>query len=116
VDDDSMVRVALVRLLRGAGYSVVSFERPSDLLASALPRDSACLVLDIFMPEMNGIELWQELRARGVELPSILITGQRDERVRSWGEEIGAVTILFKPIEEQELLDAINRALAQPMS
>jgi FixJ family two-component response regulator len=111
-----MVRLALVRLLRGLGYGVVSFERPSDLLASKLPPDSACLLLDIFMPEMNGIELWHALRARGVELPSILITGQRDERVQHWGEEIGALSILYKPIEEQELLDAINRALAQRMN
>jgi FixJ family two-component response regulator len=113
VDDDSMVRVALARLLRGSGYTVVSFECASDVLASDLPRDSACLVLDVFMPEMNGIELWQELRRRGVELPSILITGERDERVRTWGEEIGAISILYKPVEEQELLEAIETALAR---
>jgi FixJ family two-component response regulator len=111
-----MVRVALARLLRGSGYTVVSFERPSDLLAGDLPEDSACLLLDIGMPEMNGIELWQELRTRGVELPSILITGQRDECVRLWGKKIGAVSILYKPIEEQELLNAIHKALAQRKS
>jgi FixJ family two-component response regulator len=108
-----MLRVALVRLLRGSGYTVASFERPSELLACDLPQDSACLLLDICIPEMNGIELWQELRKRGVELPSILITGQRDERVPLWGKKIGAVSILYKPIEEQELLSAIQRALAQ---
>jgi two-component system, LuxR family, response regulator FixJ len=113
VDDDSMVRVALVRLLRGSGYAVVSFERASDLLVGDLPQNSACLVLDICMPEMNGIELWKELRKRGVELPSILITGQRDERVRLWGKKIGAIGILYKPIEEQELLNALRKALEQ---
>jgi FixJ family two-component response regulator len=112
VDDDSMVRLALTRLLRGAGFEVIGFDRPSEVLAADLPSDDVCLVLDIFMPEMSGIELWHELRNRGVEMPTILVTGERDDRITRWGEEIGAVAVLYKPIEEQELFDAITTALA----
>jgi FixJ family two-component response regulator len=116
VDDDSMVRLALTRLLRGAGFEVLGFERPSEVLAGELPTDDVCLVLDIFMPEMSGIELWHELRSRGSEMPAILISGERDERIPLWGEEIGAVAVLYKPIEEQALFDAISSALGTRMS
>lgn len=116
VDDDSMVRLALTRLLRGAGFEVIAFERPADVLVAELPAGEVCMVLDIFMPEMSGIELRKELRNRGVELPTILITGERDERVPRWGEQIGAVAVLYKPIEEKELFDAIDAALASRTS
>lgn len=112
VDDDSMVRLALIRLLRGAGFVVIGFERPSEVLVADLPTENVCLVLDIFMPEMSGIELRHELQNRGVEIPTILITGERDERVPRWGEEIGAIEVLYKPIEEAKLFDAIKTALA----
>lgn len=111
VDDDSMVRLALTRLLRGAGFEVIGFGRPSEALSATLPADDGCLVLDIFMPEMSGIELWHQLREKGVEMPTILITGERDERVPSWSREIGAVAVLYKPIEEKDLFDAIDNAL-----
>ena len=112
VDDDSLVRTALGRLLRSAGFKVTAFDRPSDVLLSLLPKRNACLVLDIYMPEMTGIQLWQELRARGLDIPTILITGQRDTHTEQYGKQISAVAILYKPIEEKELFEAIERALA----
>jgi len=111
VDDDALVRTALSRLLRGVGFKVTAFERPSEVLTKMLPRTNACLLLDIYMPEMNGVRLWHELRARGVAIPTILITGQRDARTEHYAKEIGAAALLYKPVEEQELLQAIERAL-----
>ena len=111
VDDDSLERTALARLLRGAGYNVTSFERPSHVLMSLLPRRHTCLVLDIYMPEMTGVSLWKELRNEGFEVPTILITGHRDQRTAIYGREVNAVAILYKPIEEKDLFEAIERAL-----
>jgi FixJ family two-component response regulator len=112
VDDDSLERTALARLLRGAGYNVTAFERPSDVLVSVLPDKNSCLVLDIYMPEMNGIGLWRELRSRGFAVPTILITGHLGQQTKMYGEEIGAVAVLYKPVEEKELFEAIEKALA----
>jgi two-component system, LuxR family, response regulator FixJ len=111
VDDDSLERTALARLLRGAGYYVTAFERPSDVLVTLLPKDNTCLVLDIYMPEMTGVSLWKELRNEGFEVPTILITGHRDQQTAAYGEQVNAVAILYKPIEEKDLFVAIERAL-----
>lgn len=116
VDDDSLVRTALGRLLRGAGYNVTSFERASDVLVSVLPTIDTCLILDIYMPEMSGISLWQELRNRGFTVPTILITGHNDRQTRAYGQQIGAVAVLYKPVEEEELFAVIDRALSGPIS
>jgi FixJ family two-component response regulator len=114
VDDDFYFRQALRRLLRENGFDVISFERPSEVLLSRLPMADAVLILDIWMPEMTGVALWKELHKKGFTIPTILITGQQEERATLFGEEIGAVAVLFKPVEEKELLDAIARALVRP--
>ena len=113
VEDDFHVRQALGRLLRSNGYSATSFERPSEVLSSRLPTNDACLILDIYLPEMTGVELWHTLDARGFRLPTILITGHQDEQALLYGKQIGAVAVLFKPIEGRELFETIERALAQ---
>jgi FixJ family two-component response regulator len=115
VDDDFHVRQALGRLLREGGLNVTSFERPSEVLQSRLPMTNTVLILDIYMPEMTGVALWKELQRSGYSVPTILITGQRDGRAARYGEEIGAVAVLFKPVEEKDLLEAIARALARPI-
>ena len=112
VDNDFYFRQAIRRLLLENGLSVIAFERPSDVLLSRLPLKDVVLLLDIWMPEMTGVALWKELHQRGFTIPTILITGQRDERSTRFGEEIGAVAVLFKPVEEKQLLDTIARALA----
>jgi two-component system response regulator FixJ len=113
VEDDFHLRRALGRLLRVGGYSVTSFGLPSKALLSQFPTSNACLVLDIYMPEMTGVELWHALNARGCRLPTILITGHQDEQALLYGKQIGAVAVLFKPIEGRELFETIERALAQ---
>ena len=112
VDDDFYFRQALRRLLLEHGLNVTAFERPSEVLLSHLPARDAVLLVDIWMPEMTGVELWKELDKKGLTIPTILITGQREERAKLLGEEIRAVAVLFKPIEEKELLETISRALA----
>jgi FixJ family two-component response regulator len=114
VDDDSLVRTALSRLLRGLGLRVTAFEHPSDVLLSVLPKLNTCLILDIYMPEMSGVQLWGELKAQGFQVPTILITGKRDEQAMVAGEQVGATAVLYKPIEEKELFEAIERALVKP--
>jgi two-component system, LuxR family, response regulator FixJ len=112
VDDDPSVLRALSRLIQAVGFKVLTFERPSALLASALPRANACMVVDINLPEMNGSELCSSLAASGRGLPAVLITGRDDLATQHLIEEAHAVAALFKPFDERILFDAIRRALA----
>ena len=112
VDDDPSVLRSLGRLISAAGFQVKTFARPSELLASETPRSNACMVVDIDMPEMNGIELCEVLKGSGRGLPTILITGKTDARTRSLAAQSDAVAVLFKPFEEEPLLEAIGRATA----
>jgi two-component system response regulator FixJ len=112
VDDDPSVRSSLARLIQAAGFRVLTFDRPSALLASAIPTDNACMVVDINLPEMNGGELCSALTASGRGLPAVLITGRNDFATQRLIEEAHAVAALFKPIDEQVLFDAIAQALA----
>jgi two-component system response regulator FixJ len=103
---------ALARLIQAAGFRVLAFDRPSALLASAIPRANACMVVDINLPEMNGSELCRALAASGRGLPAVLITGRDDFATQRLIEEAQAVAALFKPVDERTLIDAITRALA----
>jgi two-component system response regulator FixJ len=112
VDDDPSVLRSLKRLVSASGFQVKTFGAASELLASETPRSNACMVVDIDMPEMNGIEMCEVLKGSGRGLPVILITGRTDARTRSMAAQADAVAVLFKPFEEEPLLDAIDRALA----
>src|SRR5271170_5324309 len=112
VDDDPSVLRSLKRLLSASGFHVITFGSPSELLASATPRSNACMVVDIDMPEMTGIEMCEVLKGSGRSLPAILITGRTDTRTRSLATQSDAVAVLFKPFDKEPLLDAIARALA----
>lgn len=82
VDDDRSVLPALARLIRAAGFKVRSFDRPSALLASEMPKTNACMLIDVHLPEMNGIELCEVLAQSGRGLPAIIITGRNDAEMR----------------------------------
>ena len=112
VDDDPSVLRSLKRLVSASGFRVTTFGGPSELIASETPRTNACMVVDIDMPEMNGIEMCEVLEGSGRGLPTILITGKTDARTRSMAAQADAVAVLFKPFEEEPLLDAIARAIA----
>jgi FixJ family two-component response regulator len=112
VDDDPSVLRSLGRLISAAGFQVKTFDRPSELLASETPRSNACMVVDIDMPEMNGIGMCELLKSSGRGLPTILITGRSDARIRLLAAKSDAIAVLFKPFDEEPLLDAVTRALA----
>jgi CheY-like chemotaxis protein len=112
VDDDPSVLRALSRLIQAAGFRVLTFDRPSALLASAIPRVNACMVVDINLPEMDGIELCSALEASGRGLPAILITGRNDLATQRLIEKTQVVAALFKPVDERTLFDAIACAIA----
>jgi FixJ family two-component response regulator len=112
VDDDPSVLSSLNRLISASGFQVKAFGKPSELLASEIPTSNACLVVDIDMPEMTGIEMCEVLKASGRGLPAILITGKTDTRTRLLAEQSDSVAILFKPFSQAPLLEAISRALA----
>ena len=112
VDDDPSVLRSLNRLISVSGFHVRAFGKPSELLASEIPRSNACMVVDIDMLEMTGIEMCDVLKASGRGLPAILITGKTDAKTRLIAMQSDAVSVLFKPFGKEPLLEAIGRALA----
>jgi FixJ family two-component response regulator len=112
VDDDASVRKALQRLIRAAGYEVLTFADAAEYLAGPAPSSSACMVLDIRMPVMTGFDLQSAIAGTSRALPVVFITGHGDEDVRAQALRAGAVDVLFKPIDEEALVTAIERALA----
>jgi CheY-like chemotaxis protein len=112
LDDDTSVCRSLRRLLSANGFQVRTFEKPSELLASDIPKSNACMVVDINLPEMNGVQMCETLKRSGRALPTVLITARNDAGVRSLATGFDAVAILFKPFDVEALLEAIRRALA----
>jgi FixJ family two-component response regulator len=110
VDDDESVRESLPDLLRELGYAVRVFPSAEGFLASDSVAETGCLVLDIAMPGMTGLDLQRELAARGREIPIVFITAQADETVRARVLEQGAVECLFKPFSDTVLIEALNAA------
>jgi two-component system, LuxR family, response regulator FixJ len=111
IEDDHSVLRSLRRLISAAGFAVQTFDRPSALLQSNLPSSDACLVVDIRLPEMDGIELCETLAAAGRLLPVILITGHIDEPTRENARRANPVAVLIKPFSRAVLMDAISKAL-----
>ena len=110
VDDDLSVRESLPELLRQYGLAVVAFASADDFLASNVRDQTACLILDIAMPGMSGVELARELNRPGPVIPIVFISGDGDESDRPRLLREGAVACLFKPFSEAELLGALNAA------
>lgn len=111
VDDDVSVRRALGRQLQILGFQVLVFPGAEELLASHFPTDNACLLLDVYMPEMSGIELYRNLVTSGRRLPTVLMSGRDDQEIRQIMHEAKAVACLFKPFDEKSLLGAIRKGL-----
>jgi two-component system, LuxR family, response regulator FixJ len=113
VDDDESMRQAIALLLRTVGYTPVVFARPGEFLAKYDHHLHGCLVLDIRMPEMSGLEVQQQLNRSGTILPVIFITGHGDIPMAVQAMKDGAFDFLTKPFRDQDLLDRINNALKQ---
>jgi FixJ family two-component response regulator len=113
VDDDRSVREALPDLLREFGFAVVAFSSAEEFLASDAVNRTSCLVLDVRMPGMSGLELQQELTRRQLAIPIVFITAHADDALRPRLIAGGAVDCLLKPFSETALLDAANAALGR---
>lgn len=111
VDDDESVRESLPDLLREFGFAAMAYSSAEEFLGSDVVGQTRCLILDVAMPGMSGLDLQRELKVRGQVIPIIFISGQRTEAVRARALEEGAVTFLYKPFSDTALLDALNTAL-----
>ena len=113
VDDDESVRESLDGLIRSVGFTVKVFASAEEFLNSDHLRDIDCLLLDVRMPGMNGIELHRHLMASHYEIPVIFITAHgSEEGVRSQALKNGAVDYLIKPLSEETVLNAVYKALS----
>ncbi|MEM7250416.1 MAG: response regulator FixJ [Pseudomonadota bacterium] len=113
VDDDDEVRDSLEDLIDSVGYQTEKFGSAADFLAGFDPSRSGCLVLDIRMPGMSGLELQERLNEEGISLPIIFITGHGDVPMAVEAMRRGAVDFIQKPFRDQDLLDRVNAALAE---
>jgi FixJ family two-component response regulator len=111
VDDDESVRESLPDLLKELGFAVQAFSSAEAFLESEAIGTTGCLILDIAMPGMSGMDLQQELARRRHEIPIVFITAQHDHNIRPRVLARGAVDCLFKPFSETALLEAVNTAL-----
>ena len=116
VDDDDSLRRALARLLRVSGWQVVMFATAEEYLQANLHIPLDCLLLDVWLPGMSGVALLEHLVALGSTLPVIFITGRDDMRTRLHAAQMEAVAYLRKPLDEQELLSALQQALQKKAS
>lgn len=111
IDDDDSMREAGEALIQSLGYEVLTFASARDFLQSDRINDVACLVVDLQMPEMSGIELRQRLVALENPIPTILITAHPDDRTRKQAIEAGILCYLTKPFSDDELTDCLKKAL-----
>jgi FixJ family two-component response regulator len=111
VDDDNLVRRSLARLIKSLGLRVEAFASAEDFLHCGHLHDTRCLILDVRMPGMDGLELQWELAATQSRIPIIYITGHGDEAVKAQALQAGALAFLRKPFSEETLLKSIYLAL-----
>jgi FixJ family two-component response regulator len=110
IDDDASVRKALKRLLRAANLDADTFASGKDFLDSLAAQVPDCIVLDLHMPGMNGLDVQQQLARSGLQLPIVVITGHDEPMARAQCLSAGAAAYLRKPLDDEALLDAIHRA------
>ena len=113
VDDDPSVRRSLARLVKGAGYRVEAFASANEFLARPPEEGPACLLLDVRMPGLTGLDLQETLAIAAHSTSIVFITGYRDVRASVKAMKGGAVDFLTKPVNDEELLAAIERAVAR---
>jgi FixJ family two-component response regulator len=111
VDDDDSLRNSLANLIRSVGFQAHGFASAQAFLGSTAVREAACLILDVRMADMNGLELQRYILAENWRIPIIFITAHADDDARVRALDAGAVAFLYKPFREEELLDAIHAAV-----
>jgi len=113
VDDDDSLRNSLDNLLRSVGFRAQGFSSAEAFLHANQAPDTACLILDVRLPGMNGLDLQRQMGAANCRIPIIFVTAYADDDVRVRALEAGAVDFLSKPCREEDLLQAIEAALTQ---
>jgi FixJ family two-component response regulator len=111
IDDDARMRAAMQRLLKSVGLRAESFATPQDFLRRKLPDSPSCLLLDVRLPGMSGLDVQRRLVEAGVLIPIVFITAHGDIPMTVKAMKSGAVEFLTKPFRDQDLLDAIQQAL-----
>src|ERR1700685_2324820 len=111
VDDDDLMRTALLGLLKSAGLLAQAFASADEFLRSGHQHDTACLITDIRMPGMSGLELQAQLNADHCRIPTIFITAHGDAKMRMHAMRAGAVEFLAKPFDDEALLESVRAAL-----
>ncbi|MEY2412194.1 MAG: hypothetical protein QOD84_800 [Acidobacteriaceae bacterium] len=111
VDDDALIRDAIAGMLKSVGLRSETFESPQQFLRSKRPEAPSCLVLDVRLPGINGLDFQRQLVEAGIRIPIIFITGHGDIPMTVKAMKSGAVEFLTKPFRDQDLLDAIHQAL-----
>ena len=111
VDDDELMRSALQGLLKSAGLPARAFASAEEFLKSGLQNQAACLIADIRMPGMSGLELQAQLNADHCRIPTIFITAHGDAKMRMQALRAGAVEFMAKPFDDEVLLDSVRAAL-----
>ena len=113
VDDDPIVCTSMKRLIRTLGLEVQTFNTAQEFLRAKRPNAPGCLVLDVRLPDLSGLDLQQELAKARIDLPIIFVTGHADIPMSVRAMKAGAVEFLTKPFREQDLLEAIQHGIAQ---
>jgi FixJ family two-component response regulator len=111
VDDDDLMRTALLGLLKSAGLLAQAFASAEEFLRSGHQHNTACLITDIRMPGMSGLELQSQLNADRCRIPTIFITAHGDAKMRMQAMRAGAVEFLAKPFDDEALLESVRAAL-----
>jgi FixJ family two-component response regulator len=112
IDDDGSVRAATQSLLRSLGYVTRTFASAEEFLLSSYVSETSCVIADVHMPKMSGLEMQSRLRAKGHRTPIIFITAFPEEKLRARALQGGAVCFLSKPFQGQVLIDCVATALA----
>jgi RNA polymerase sigma factor (sigma-70 family) len=113
IDDDPLIRNGVRSLIGSVGLRVLTFESARDFLLSTRPDGPACLILDVRLPDLSGLDLQRELRESNIHIPIIFITGHGDIPMTVEAMKAGAVEFLTKPFRGQDLLDAVQGAIAR---
>jgi FixJ family two-component response regulator len=113
VDDDASFLTAVTRLLRAGGYAVKTFSSADEFVKNPLPDSTGCIIADLHMPGMNGLDLQESLAKTGVPLPMIFLTGHGDIPTSVHAMRNGAEDFLTKPVNREKLFAAVQRALAR---
>jgi FixJ family two-component response regulator len=111
IEDDESYRLAVLRLLKSAGFSVRSFASAEDFLSSGQQQETGCLIADIRMPGMSGLDLQAKLTSDHCPIPTIFMTAHGDEKMRLQAMRAGAVKFLTKPFDGDDLIETVRVAL-----